>query len=190
ENTLTSELLNSQYRQSPEQLQAKWLAWQSQSHNREFERDKTEIKSFLQKLDTGLLAKYKQALQDRFKIEIPNLSFSGFVKWREQVDISKYEPFFAKYIHIKFLNHGFPWNPIQSNHTATFLDCIFGLILSHHIITAYHRANIIVDEDMLKKITYTIEKINADNFDNFRLISTKPELLDISKYNLFFTLLV
>jgi hypothetical protein len=58
------------------------------------------------------------------------------------------------------------------------------------VITAYHRANIVVDTDMLKKITYTIEKINADNFDNFRLISAKPELLDISKYNLFFTLLV
>ena len=190
ESTLTSELLNSQYRQTPEQLQNKWLTWQGQSHNKEFERDKTEIKSFLQKLDTGLLAKYKQPLQDRFKIEIPNLSFSNFVKWREQVDISKYEPFFEKYIHVKFLNHGFPWNPIQSNHAATFLDCIFGLILSHHVITAYHRSNIIVDEDMLKKITYTIEKINADNFDNFRLINTKPELLNISKYNLFFTLLV
>jgi hypothetical protein len=190
ENTLTSELLNSQYRLTPEQLQSKWLAWQEQSHNKEFERDKTEIKSFLQKLDTGLLAKYKQPLQDRFKIDIPNLSFSSFVKWREQVDISRYEPFFSKYIHVKFLNHGFPWNPIQSNHAATFLDCIFGLILSHHVITAYHRANIVVDEDMLKKITYTIEKINADNFDNFRLISAKPELLNINKYNLFFTLLV
>lgn len=190
ENTLTSELLNSQYRQSPEQLREKWLTWQSQSHNKEFERDKSEIKSFLQKLDTGLLAKYKQPLQERFKIDIPNLSFSSFVKWREQVEIDRYEPFFEKYIHVKFLNHGFPWNPIQSNHTATFLDCIFGLILAHHVITAYHRSNIIVDEEMLKKITYTIEKINADNFDNFRLISTKPELLDISKYNLFFTLLV
>jgi len=190
ENTLTSELLNNQYRQSPDQLKEKWLTWQSQSHNKEFERDKVEIKSFLQKLDTGLLAKYKQPLQDRFKIEIPNLSFSNFVKWREQADIDKYEPFFEKYIHVKFLNHGFPWNPIQSNHTATFLDCIFGLILAHHVVTAYHRSNIIVDEDMLKKITYTIEKINADNFDNFRLISAKSELLNISKYNLFFTLLV
>jgi hypothetical protein len=190
EDTLTSDLLNSQYRQTPEQLQSKWLEWQGQSHQKEFERDKTEIKSFLQKLDTGLLAKYKQALQERFKIEIPNLSFSSFIRWREQVDISKYEPFFEKYLHVKLLNHGFPWNPIQSNHAATFLDCIFGLILAHHVITAYHRANIVVDTDMLKKITYTIEKINADNFDNFRLISAKPELLDISKYNLFFTLLV
>lgn len=190
EDTLSSEILNKQYRPSRQELQDKWLGWQGQSHTREFERNKSEIKKFLQKLDTGLLAKYKQPLQERFRIEIPNLSFSGFVKWREQAEIEKYEPFFEKYLLVKFLNHGFPWNPVQNNHAATFLDCVFPLILCHHIITAYHRANIVVDLDMLQKITYTIEKLNAHNFDNFRLISTKPELLDISKYNLFFTLLV
>jgi len=190
EDTLTTELLNSQYQLSVEQLQKKWQQWRDASHKQEFERDRIEIKYFLQTLDTGLLAKYKQTLEDRFKIDIPNLSLTSFIKWREQADIERYEPFLEKYIYVKLLNHGFPWNPIQSNHAATFLDCMFGLILCHHVITAYHRANIPVDEDMLKKITYTIEKINADNFDNFRLISEKPELLNINKYNLFFTLLV
>ncbi len=190
EDTLTTELLNSRYQLSPEQLHKKWQQWRDESHNKEFERDKAEIKNFLQTLDTGLMAKYKQALEERFKISIPNISLTNFIKWREQTEIERYEPFFEKYIYVKFLNHGFPWNPIQSNHVATFLDCMFGLILCHHVITAYHHANLVVDEDMLKKITYTVEKINADNFDNFRLISEKPELLQINKYNLFFTLLV
>ena len=58
------------------------------------------------------------------------------------------------------------------------------------MIAAFNQANIPVDEDMLKKIIYTIEKINADNLDNFRLISQKPEILKLNKYNLFFTLLI
>jgi len=187
EDTLTSELLNSRYQLSAEELRKKWY---HKSYTQEIEQGKSEIKSFLQTLDTGLLAKYKQTLEACFNIEIPNLSLTNFIKWRGQTDIKRYEPFLEKYIYVKLLNHGFPWNPIQSNHAATFLDCMFGLILCHHIITAYYRAHIIVDEAMLKKITYTIEKINADNFDNFRLISEKPELLNINKYNLFFTLLV
>ena len=190
EDTLSTDILRNQYRPTSEELEQKWQTWQGQSHQKEFEQHKSNIKSFLQTLDTGLLAKYKQPLQDKFKIEIPNLSFSNFVKWREQVEIEKYEPFFEKYLYVKLLNHGFPWNPVQNNHAATFLDCIFALILCHHIITAYHRANIVVDQQMLEKIAYTVEKMNAHNFDNFRLISTKPELLELSKYNLFFTLLV
>lgn len=190
EDTLTSDSLRSKYQRSPAELQQRWQDWQQHSHKQEFERDKAQMKAFLQTLDTGLLAKYKQPLQERFRIDIPNLSLSGFIKWREQTEIERYEPFFEKYMKVKFLNHGFPWNPIQDNHAATFLDCIFGLILCHHLIAAFHKANIPVDDDLLKKIVYTVEKINADNLDNFRLISQKPELLQLHRYNLFFTLLV
>ena len=42
EDTLTTELLNSRYQLSPEQLHKKWQQWRDESHNKEFERDKAE----------------------------------------------------------------------------------------------------------------------------------------------------
>ena len=190
EDTLTSDLLNRKYRLSADDLAGQWIAWQQVSHNEEFEKAKSEIRIFLQQVETGLLSKYREQLEEKLGVKIPSLSLTRFYKWRAQVDIDRYEPFFEKYIRIKFLNSGFPWNPIQNNHTATYLECVIALLLCHHLIIAFDEAGIDVDEKTLQKITYTIEKINGHSYDIIRLIGQKPDLLNLNRYNLMFSLLV
>ena len=190
EDTLTSDLLNRKYHLSEDDLAGQWIAWQQVSHNDEFEKAKTDIRNFLQKVETGLLAKYREHLELKLGVKIPSLSLTRFFKWRANVDINRFEPFFEKYIRIKFLNSGFPWNPIQNNHTATYLECVIALLLCHHILIAFAEAGVEVDDIILQKITYTIEKVNGHSFDIIKLIGQKPELLNISQYNLMFSLLV
>lgn len=190
EDTLTSDLLHSKYQRSEDDLAGQWIAWQQISHHDEFEAAKTDIRIFLQKIETGLLSKYREQFELKFGVKIPSLSLTRFFKWRAKVDINRFEPFFEKYIRIKFLNSGFPWNPIQNNHTATYLECVIVLLLCHHILIAFDEAGIDIDEKGLEKIAYTIEKINGHNYDIIKLISQKPELLNLNQYNLMFTLLV
>lgn len=190
EDTLTSDLLNSKYQLSADDLAGQWIAWQQVSHNEEFELAKTEIRIFLQKVETGLLSKYREQLELKLGVKIPSLSLTRFFKWRAKVDINRYEPFFEKYIRVKFLNSGFPWNPIQNNHTATYLECVIALLLCHHLLIAFDEAGIDADETILEKITYTIEKVNGHSYDIIKLIGQKPELLNLSRYNLMFSLLV
>jgi len=190
EDTLTSDLLNSRYQLSVDDLAGQWIAWQQISHNDELEKSKTEIRGFLQKIETGLLSKHREHLESRLGVRIPNLSLTRFFKWRTRVDIDRYEPFFEKYIRVKFLNNGFPWNPIQNNHTATFLECVIALLLCHHILIAFDDAGIDVDDILLQKIIYTIEKLTGHSFEIIRLIGQKPELLQLSKYHFMFSLLV
>ncbi len=190
EDTLTSDLLNRKYHVSPDNLAEQWIAWQQNSHTEEFDRCKEQIRAFLQKINTGLLAKYKDTFETKLNISIPSFSLTRFFKWRAAVDISQYEPMFEKYIRVKFLNNGFPWSPLQNNHAATFLECVIALIICHQILIACHEEGIEVDESMLAKIIYTVEKVNGHSYDNIKLIGQKPELLNLNQYNLVFTLLV
>lgn len=190
EDTLTSDLLHRKYQRTVEDLTEQWIAWQQVSHTDEFDDAKTDIRTFLQKIETGLLSKYREQFELKFGIKIPALSLTRFFKWRSKVDINRFEPFLEKYIRVKFLNSGFPWNPIQNNHTATFLECVIVLILCHHILIAFDESGIEVDDKVLEKIIYTIEKVNGHCYDIIRLIDQKPELLNLSRYNLMFTLLV
>lgn len=190
EDTLTSDLLHSRYQVSADELAGQWIAWQQISHNDEFEKAKTDIRGFLQKIETGLLSKYREHLESKLGVKIPSLSLTRFFKWRAKIDIDQFEQFFEKYIRVKFLNNGFPWNPIQNNHTATFLECVIALLLCHHILIAFDEAGIEVDDTLLQKITYTVEKVTGHNFEIIKLIGQKPELLQLSKYNLMFSLLV
>ncbi len=190
EDTLTTELIHQQYPSSPESLAATWLSWQNQSHNDEFAQSQTAIRHFLQQVNTSVLSKYRAQFEAQFGVTVPNLSLTRFFKWREQVDIQPLEPFLEKYIRVKFLNHGFPWNPIQNNHAATFLDCLISLVLCHHLLIAFDLAGIEVDQTKLKQIVWSVERLNGHSNHNIRLVSLKPELLNISEYNLLFTLLV
>lgn len=190
EDTLTSDLLHSRYHVSADNLAQQWMSWQKQSHTQEFDDSKEQIRNFLQKINTGLLAKYKEGLEGSFGIKIPSLSLSRFFKWRTKVDIALYEPLIEKYLRIKFLNNGFPWNPTQNNHAATFMECIIALLIIHHILFAHDDAGMPVDDNLLRKIIYTVERVNGHNDDNIKLIGQKPELLDLNQYNMIFTLFV
>ena len=189
EATLTTDMLDSRYVVSMDKLSDKWKSWRQESQNDEFNRCRADIENFLQLFDSGLLDKYRIQLDKAFDLKIPHFTLKNLYNWRKEQNIKKHGQLLERYIVVKFINSGFPWNPNQNDHTATFLDCVFPLILCHAVLIAYHKAGREVNETEMNKIIYTVEKLNTQTYDNYQLISAKSILNDLDKYNIVFTLL-
>lgn len=146
-----------------------------------------KIDHFLYIVHNSLLVKYIHHLESKLNVTLLPLTTGTLMQWQASGQSGTTSHILKNYIYLKFINHGFPWNPFKNSHAATFLDCIFPWIICQNVIINANKQNINIEDT--SRIIYSVEKLNAHNFDNFEIIGQHQEMLDFMAYNKVFLML-
>ena len=92
------------------------------------------------------------------------------------------ERYMVNYLKVKFINNGFPFKPMEDNYIASFLYCIYPLVVIQLCLWLhYDYYNKVTDEDVLN-IIYRVERVFDHNDRIYRYLAITPDALRLDHY--------